>query len=311
MRRAGFFSAAWLLTAAFAVPAADLHGRQHPDGKEGGATCDPARIDPASYRLTTEAQALNALRPREPWWEPFGLWKSPREIGTVNEGAATLAKRAKELDDTNLLAHGQLAREYVTMAVDRRTAEDEWQRVLDSGGAIVWTATLYEIDPRSIFVLAFDRTSIRIYQLDQLAGELDTHFGAPEIPGPERVAFWRALGGCLPPDVAPEAEIGWHDVREIGGGSWTLRFELAQKVRITSDRGKRRSDDSLEVALHGQGGFMDYRFVMTRFGPRRAYHGPVDPGPLLFQERVRQMLVAAFDPQARIKLPKLNRGFGW
>lgn len=308
MRRISPFALA--LVAGAAVSSLDVRADQQPI-VAGAATCDSASIDQVSYRLTTEAQALNVLRPREPWWEPYGMWKGPGEIGDVNEGAMQLAERARELDDSNLLAHGQLAREYVVTAVDRRKAQDEWQRVLDSGGAIVWTATLYEIDPRSIFVLAFDRKSIRIYRLGQLAGELDTHFGAPEIPGPERVAFWRALGGCLPPDVAPEAEIAWQDVTEIGGGSWTLRFELAQKVRVTSDRRKHRNDDSLEVALHGQGGFMDYRFVMTRFGPRWAYHRPADPDPVLFQERVRQMLVAAFDPEERIKLPKLTRAFGW
>lgn len=275
------------------------------------ATCGPAGIDPASYRLTTEAQALNVLRPREPWWEPYGLWKGPREIGDTNEGATTLAERAKELDDRNLLAHGHLARQYVVMAVDAQKAEAEWDRVLASGGAVVWTGRLPDVDPRSLFLFAFDRTGIRIYRFLEVAGKVPTHFGVPEFPGPESLGLWRALGGCVPGNVAPAAEIPWRDVVAIGGNDWVLRFELASKVSITSDRGNRRNDDTLEIALHGQPGHVDFRYGMTRFGPRPVYRRPVGPDPGLYQERVRQMLVKFFDPGHRIALPKLGRGYGW
>lgn len=307
MRRISALAVALIASILFTL---DLRAVQQPPASSG-ATCDPALINPDSYRLTTEAQALNALRPREPWWEPYGIWKEPREIGDPNEGATTLAERARELDEKNLLAHGQLARQYVVMAVDARKADDAWQRVLDSGGAVVWPATLYDVDPRSVFVFAFDRTSIRIFRLGQLAGALDTHFGVPEFPGPETVEFWRALGGCLPPNVAPEAEIAWGEIAEIGGHSWALRFELSRKVSVTSDRGNRRNDDRLEVALHGQPGFVDFRFAMTRFGPRPLFVRPVGPDPVLYQERLRHMLTKSFDPAGRIRLPKLGRSFTW
>jgi hypothetical protein len=309
MRRISALAVALIATAA--LFSLDLRAIQQLPAASGAATCDPALIKPDSYRLTTEAQAFNASRPREPWWEPYGIWKGPREIGDLNDGATTLAERAKELDDTNLLAHGQLARQYVVMAVDARKADDAWQRVLDSGGAVVWPATLYDVDPRSLFVFAFDRKSIRIFRLGQLAGELDTHFGVPELPGHEQVDFWRALGGCLPSNVAPEAEIAWSEITEIGGHSWALRFELARKVGVRSDRGHGRNDDVLEVALHGQPGFVDYRFAMTRFGPRPLFARPAGPDPVLYQERVRHMLAKSFDPEGRIKLPKLGRSFSW
>lgn len=305
MRRISAFALA--LLASSGLFSCDVQADQQPLAPADIATCDPARLDPRSYRLTTEAQALNALRPREPWWEPYGLWKGPREIGDLNEAAVTLAERAKELDAGNLLAHGQLARQYVIMAIDARQADDAWRRVLDSGGVVVWTATLYEVDPRSVFVLAFDRKSIRIFRLGQLAGELETHYGAPELPGPARTEFWRALGGCLPPGVAPEAEIAWSDITEIGGNSWTLRFELARKVSVTSDRGSRRNDDRLEVALHGRPGVVDFRYLMTPFGRRPPHAGPAGPDPVLYQERIRHMLVKFFDPGHRIELPKLGR----
>src|SRR5690606_22457228 len=108
-----------------------------PPARATAATCDAATIDDESYRLATEAQALNVLRPREPWWEPYGLWKEPREIGDVNQGALRLAERARELDERNLLAHGYLARQMIVLAIDAQKAEDAWARVLDNGGAIV------------------------------------------------------------------------------------------------------------------------------------------------------------------------------
>lgn len=252
------------------------------------ATCDAAAIDPDSYRLTTEAQALNVLRPREPWWEPYGLWKGPREIGDVNAGSLRLAERAVELDDRNLLAHGYLARQRVVMAIDARKAGESWARVLDNGGAITWTATLPEVDPRSYFVLAFDRTGIRIFRFTQLAGELRAQFGFQEFPDPERAEFWRALGGCLPANAAPEVEIPWSQVREIRTVTRALRFELNAPAAIASDRGSRRRDDSIDVVLHGRSD-LDPRFVMGPFGPR-PYRGGGGPDPDAYLLRVRQML---------------------
>ena len=217
------------VTAITTLSTLDLKAVQQPSTPSVAATCDPAVIKPDSYRLTTEAQAFNALRPRDPWWEPYGVWKSPREIGDLNEGATALAERARELDDANLLAHGQLAREYLVRGIDARKAEDAWARVLDGGGAVVWTSSLYEVDARGLFVVAFDRKSIRIFRLGELAEDLEMHFGVPELPQPEQVDFWRALGGCLPADATPEAEIPWSDVTAISGNNWKLRFQLTQR----------------------------------------------------------------------------------
>lgn len=252
------------------------------------ATCDAAAIDPDSYRLTTEAQALNVLRPREPWWEPYGLWKNPREIGDVNAASLRLAERAIELDDRNLLAHGYLARQRVVMAIDARKAEESWARVLDNGGAITWTATLPKVDPRAFFVLAFDRSGIRIFRFTQLAGEVPERFGFQEFPEPEQVDFWRALGGCLPAAAAPEAAIPWSQVREIRTSTRALRFELTSPAAIASDVRSPRRDDSIDVILHRRSG-VDPRFAMGPFGPR-PYWGWGGPDPEAYLLRVRQML---------------------
>jgi hypothetical protein len=284
MRRLGLLSFAALLVTFSVSP---LHAQQ-----SGTGTCDASAINGESYALTTEAQALNILRPREPWWERFGI-KGPRELGDVNEGAVLLAERARELDERNLLAHGYLARQYVVTAVDANKAEDTWRQVLDNGGAIVWTATLDKVDSRSFFVVAFDHSGIRIFRFGELAGRVRTHFGVPEFPLPEREEFWRALGGCIPANAVPAAEIPWSSVREIHPTTWTLRFELNDRVEIESDRGRRRADDELEVHLHGRTGAFDPRFGMTFWAPPYGRR-PVATDPAAYQLRVVQMLRLLF-----------------
>jgi hypothetical protein len=253
------------------------------------ATCDESSIDSESYKLTTEAQALNVMRPRDRWWEPYGIWKGPREIGDLNDASTRLAERARELDDRNLLAHGYLARQYVVMAIDAQKAETEWRRVIDGGGAVVWTASLYDVDPRSFFVLAFDAKGIRVYRFAQLAGELRTRFGVPEFPGPDRIEFWRALGGCVPQNTDADVTIPWSNVRELRVTAWTLRFELRDRVTITSDRRKQRTDDTIEVNLHPAVGEVDFRFGMTPWGARA-----VGADPAAYHQRVKQLLTTTF-----------------
>lgn len=286
--RIAFFSTSLLITLALSSHIRGASAQEPQPARV--ATCDAAAIDPESYRLMTEAQALNLLRPREPWWEPYGVWKAPHEIGTVNEGALRLAERAGELDDRNLLAHGYLARQMVVAAVDARKAEDEWRRVLDNGGAVVWTATLPQVDVRSFFVLAFRPHALQIFRLTQIAGQVPTAFGFQDFPDPDREDFWRALGGCLPDGAAPEVEIPWSQVRDVRTSRWTLRFELHDAVTIRSDRGNRQEDDALEVMLHGQ------RDRHPRFVRPWPGYGEPRLDPEAYMLRVRQMLRTFFLP---------------
>lgn len=279
-----------IVTAFVAIP----HAQDPPPAPIGSATCDPAQINPDSYRLTTEAQAWNIIRPREPWWEAYGIWKSPREVGDLNEGATRLAEEARRVDSRNLLAHSILARQYVVEAVDAQKAEAEWQTTIDNGASIVWTATLYDVDPRSFFIAAFDQKGIRLYRFGQLGSRLRTHFGVPEFPGPDEVGFWRTLGGCPPPDVPPQLEIPWTSVRAIEVTDWTLRFRLADKVTIESDRGSRRTLDKMNVNVHGQVGAFDFRFGMTPYGRRPIFARPNGVAATHYEERVKQMLVKFF-----------------
>ena len=53
-----------------------------------GVTCDPASLNGDSYRLTTEAQALNVTRPRTDWWDGFdaSLGHAPGRAGRPERG---------------------------------------------------------------------------------------------------------------------------------------------------------------------------------------------------------------------------------
>jgi hypothetical protein len=293
-------AAALILSAVFQDPAP-------PSKNSAPLTCDPSSIAQESYRLTVEAQALNVTKPYYRWWDNYDIGKKAKDVEDAGDAAIVIAERARELDDRNLLAHAQLARLYVTAGVDAKEAHEEWRRTLDAGGAIVWVATLSDVDDRALFVAAFNREGLRIYTFGQLAGAVRTDFGVPQFPGPDREELWRALGGCLPDALAPEATVPWASIREIGSGNFVLWFELDRPVTIASDRGKRKNLQTVMINLHGAAGDFDFRFGGRGhpWAMRR-----VSTGAAAFQERVRGTLIEFFDPEGRIKLPKQRRS-GW
>ena len=132
----------------------------------------------------------------------------------------------------------------------------------------------------------------------------------PEIPGRERPEWWRALGGCVPASVVPEAIVPWSAVREVKAGNWVLWFKLDGRVAIGSDRGKRETLDEIKVNLHGGTGEVEYRWNWDPYRGVENVRG-IGMGPAGYQERVRYMLVQVFDPIGRIRLPKQKRGSGW
>jgi len=205
---------------------------------------------------------------------------------------------------------GHRAREHVVSGVDARTAQAEWRRALDAGGAVAWTATLYDVDARSDFLAAFDRQAIRIYRMGQFVSPLETHLGVPEFPGPEQTEFWRALGGCISDSIVPEAVVPWSQVRELKAGNWVLWFKLTDRVTIASDRHKRHTLDEIKVNLHGGSGEVEYRWNWDPYRGVENFRG-IGYGPAPYQERVRYTLVELFDPARRIRLPKQTRGAGW
>jgi hypothetical protein len=80
--------------------------------------------------------------------------------------------------------------------------------VMDSGGSVVWTATLYDVDARTYFALAFSREAPRVFRFDALVGAVERGFyGIPKFPGPENERFWRSVAGCVDPSAQPEVVI--------------------------------------------------------------------------------------------------------
>jgi len=275
------------------------------------ATCDSRLIDQDSYALSTDAQARIVTADRLDWWDGFNVGSAFEALHDLNSASVWAAERARALDTTNLLAHGVLARQYVIIGEDADLAQREWQTVFDNGGAVVWTATLYDVDARSYFVVAFDREALRVYRFGELAGPLETLLGVPQIPGADRERLWRAWGGCIDPLARPEAVIPWSDVREIKAGNWVLYFKLTHKLHITSDRGKRADVNEIKVNLHGGTGSIEVHTTRDPIDPYKIDVRTMGIGPLAYQERVRRTLVAMVDPQQRIVLPKASRSAGW
>jgi hypothetical protein len=271
-------------------------------------TCDADALDARSYELTTRAQAFNLLRPRYRWWDAFDLGKHVDALDDLNEAATRLAERARALDPANLMAWSILSRQYLVLDEPER-AEEAWGRLLRAGGTVVWSATLYDVDARTYFFLAFDRDALRVYAMDALwGGAVERGFYAlPKFPAAGNERFYRALAGCLPPDARPEAVVPWRDVREIKAGNWVLWFKLDRPITVRSDRtGKRKTLDEIKVNLHGRTGELE---VYKPVGEEHlALRGR---GPAAFQDLARRTLVKFVDPERRMKLPPLRPGVGW
>jgi hypothetical protein len=280
-------------------------------------TCDPARLNRESYRLTTDAQALNVTRPRTTWWDGFdaSLRTHHDALGDLNGAALTIAERALDLDPKNQLAHSQLARQLVILGEDGDRAQAEIKTLFANEGALAWTATLYDVDAKSFFIMAFNRKGISVFRFGEAAPNFPKHLGVPKFPGPEATNLWRAWGGCVD-GLREEAFVPWSDVREIAAGNYVIWFRFNTPVTVTSDNRKKKTLKEFKVALHGAMGTVDYRQTAGSGDGDRWYEDTrtftgVGRGPASYQDRIRLVLVAEADPAGRIKLPKQKRGAGW
>jgi hypothetical protein len=280
-------------------------------------TCDASLIKRESYRLATDAQALNVTRPRTNWWDGFdaSLRTHQDALGDLNDAALTIAERALDLDPRNQLAQSQLARQLVILGEDDRRTRAEVKKLFAGGGSLAWTATLYDVDARAFFVMAFNRDGITVFRFGEAAPNFPKHLGVPKFPGPEAAGLWRAWGGCFD-NLRAEAFVPWADVREIDAGNYVIWFRFNTPVTITSDNRNRKTLKVFKVALHGAMGTVDYRVTPGSGEDDRWYEDTrtftgVGRGPASYQDRVRLVLVAEIDPAGRIKLPKQRRGAGW
>jgi hypothetical protein len=274
-------------------------------------TCDARSLDADSYALTTRGMAEVVLDERTSWWDSFIIGRHEEALDDLNFSAVSAAEHALRLDDRNLLAHAILARQYVIAGEDAEHADRAWRTVLDHGGAIVWTATLYDVDAKSYFVVAVDRSALRIFRYGELAGPFEKRMGVPKFVGADRERFWRAWGGCIDGSARPEAVIPWDDVREIKGGNWVLWFKLRRPVAIASDNGKRKNLDEIKVNLHGATGSVDIYVTHDYRDPYNPNVRGIGMGPFDYNQRVRYTIAKHVDPAGRIKLPRASRSAGW
>jgi hypothetical protein len=217
---------------------------------------------------------------------------------------AVAAQPAIACDEAALGDAADTARSNIIAGTDGAAAIEAWRHVLGSGGAIGWTVTEYNVDPRSRFVLAFDREALRVYRASAFGEHVE-----------------RAMGGCIDSSIPPEAVIPWRDVREIEAGNWVLWVRLRQPVTIRSDRGDRKRVNELKAFFHGAGGG-DLTFYYNLRPEGRIPFWNVDVytvenlrgiavGPTDFQRRLQFVIAQAVDPDERISMKRKGRGAGW
>ena len=280
-------------------------------------TCDRDAIDPGSYAMATIGQAHTLLEDRTGFWDRFRINSQIGALRDLNLDAQELAERAVRADPRNMMAHSLLARQY-TIGWWQRPAIDAWRRVIDSNGVIVWTATLYDVDYKSYFVMSFGRNAVRIYRRGQFTGPVATSLGYAKFPEAAEIAFYEATAGCPDRSVTPVATIPWSNARELRSGNWVLWFKLARPVAIVSDRGKKKSLSEIKVNLHGATGEVT---ILAERNPdfEPGWGSDSEPwknvlgiglGPWDYNLRLRDMILQFADPQHHIKRTSTGRGAG-
>jgi hypothetical protein len=298
------------------IQSANLPIFQSSNAAGAALTCDRARIDPQSYEMATIGQARALLTDRSNFWDAFRINGHIATLRELNLDAQELAERALASDPRNMMAHSILARQY-TILGSESAAEDSWRRVMDAGGVVVWTATLYDVDHKSYFLMSFGRDALRIYRMGQFTGPIDRKLGYAKFPEPAEVAFYEATAGCPDPSIAPAVTIRWSDVNEVRSGNWVLWFKLARPVTIESDRGNRKTLRNIKVNLHGETG------EVTILAERNSdYDGRWDSepyknvrgiglGPWDYNRRMRDMVLRFAEPATHIKRTSAGKGAGW
>jgi hypothetical protein len=281
-------------------------------------TCDRRLIDRESYEMATIGQARALLTDRTDFWDAFQPNTHIATLHDLNLDAQELAERALDRDPRNLMAHSILARQYAVLGWERE-AVAAWTRVTENGGVVVWTATLYDVDYKSYFLMSFGRDAVRIYRMGQFTEPIDRRLGYAKFPEPTEVAFYEATGGCPSPSVAPMATIPWGDVKELRSGNWVLWFKLAKPITIASDRGRRKTLADIKVNLHGATG--EVKFLAERnpdFDPEWDAEGEayknvrgIGLGPWEYNRRVRDLILQFAEPAGHIKRTSAGRGAGW
>lgn len=298
------------------VPA--IAKRQEMSATPVALTCDRDAIDQESYALATIGQAHTLLEDRTDFWDRFRINSQIGTLHHLNLDAQELAERALRADPRNMLAHSILARQYTILGW-QRPAIEAWTRVIENNGVVVWTATLYDVDYKSYFVMSFGRDAVRIYRMGQFTGPIDRSLGYAKFPKATDIAFYEATAGCPDRSAVPVATIPWSNVKELRSGNWVLWFKLAKPVTIVSDRDKKKTLHEIKVNLHGATGEVK---ILAEPNPdfdpgwdddSEAWKNVrgIGLGPWDYNRRVRDMILRFADPQDHIKRTSAGRGAGW
>jgi hypothetical protein len=268
--------------------------------------------------MTTIGQARALLSDRSDVWDAFVVNTHISTLADLNGDIQALAARALQRDPRNMMAASILARQSA-IAGSEREAVDAWTRVAENGGLVVWTATLYDVDYKSYFLMSFGRDAVRIYRMGQFTGSIDRRLGYAKFPEPDEIAFYEAAAGCPNRSVEPVTTIPWSQVKELRSGNWVLWFKLAKPVKVTSDRGIRRTLAEIKVNLHGETG--EVKFLAERnpdFDPEwddesEAFKNVrgIALGPWDYNRRVRDLILRFAEPAGHIKRTEAGKGAGW
>jgi hypothetical protein len=291
---------------------------QSSNARSATLTCDRGAIDGESYEMATIGQARALLTDRTDFWDAFRINRHIGALRELNLDAQELAERALARDPRNMMAHSILARQYTILGWDRQAVES-WGRVVSDGGVVVWTATLYDVDYKSYFLMSFGQDAVRIYRMGQFTGPIDRTLGYAKFPEPTEAAFYEATAGCPDPSITPAATIRWTDVKELRSGNWVLWFKLAAPVTIESDRGNKKTLREIKVNLHGETG--EVTILAERnpgYDPRWDDEGEafknvrgIGLGPWEYNRRLRDRLLMFADPSGHIKRTSAGKGAGW
>ena len=318
-----------------AVESANLPISQSPNSAIASLSCNRDTIDRESYEMATIGQARALLTDRSDFWDAFQINRHIATLRELNLDTQELAERALARDARNLMAHSILARQYTILGWDG-PAIDAWTRVVDNGGVVVWTATLYDVDYKSYFLMSFGRDAVRIYRMGQFTGAIDRKLGYAKFPEPTEIAFYEATAGCPDPAVVPVATIRWSDVKEVRSGNWVLWFKLSKPVTIVSDRDrdpsttsgspraksrgdKKKTLSEIKVNLHGATGLVRiFAEPNPNYDPRwdeddEAFKNVrgIGLGPWDYNRRMRDMILRFAEPSSHIKRTSAGRGAGW
>jgi hypothetical protein len=296
------------------TPAIAKHQRQ----PEIALTCDRRVIDAESYEMATIGQARTLLTDRTDFWDAFRINKHIATLRYLNLDVQDLAERALERDPRNLMAQSILARQYAILGWERQ-AVDAWTRVMDNGGVVVWTATLYDVDYKSFFLMSFGRDAVRIYRMGQFTGPIERKLGYARFPPATEVAFYEATAGCPGGAVAPVATIPWSNVKELRSGNWVLWLKLTKPAALVSDRGKRKTLGEIKVNLHGETGEVK---ILAESNPdyepgwddeSEAFKNVrgIGLGPWDYNRRLRDLILRFAEPATHIKRTSAGKGAGW